>query len=163
MPRWEVARLDCVLQWPGRLAPMYIDVSVRHPTAKGISAVRAAAAAAGERTKLTRYGRVNFLPLVFEGYGRLGDESLRSLTQIVQQAALSGGGSPFALRRWRVQLERSVLAAEADLWLLAMGASAGVQAAQPQQSFDGGHFHVIVHGLLRLRCSERAGVLFDCR
>ena len=60
-------------------------------------------------------------PLVFETYGRLGGEGTKLLRDLVTTAAAHGQCSPHAVGRWRTQLERVLLTAQADTYLRALG------------------------------------------
>ena len=80
------------------------------------------ACAIGEREKARTYGGA-CLAIAFESYGRLGTLSARNLRAFVAARAAAGVCSPHAARRWRTQLERSLLAAEADTWLRSLNAA----------------------------------------
>ena len=59
--------------------------------------------------------------LVLDTYGRLGGEGTKLLRDLVTTAAANGQCSPHAVGRWRTQLERVLLAAQADTYLRALG------------------------------------------
>ena len=71
-------------------------------------------------------------PLVFETYGRLGGEGTKLLRDLVATAAANGQCSPHAVGRWRTQLERVLLTAQADTHLRALGSRVAERlAAEP--------------------------------
>ena len=72
------------------------------------------AAVAGEAEKTKRYGTA-VLSLVFETCGRLGGEGTKLLCDLVTTAVAYEQCSPHAVGRWRTQLERVLLTAQADL------------------------------------------------
>ena len=113
----------CGLLVPGCLQQLWIDVSVRCPHAERYcdsASSPGAAAYAGETEKTERYGTA-VRSLVFETYGRLGDEGTKMLRELVSTAAANGRCSPHAVGRWRTQLERVLLTAQADTYLRALG------------------------------------------
>ena len=70
--------------------------------------------------------------LVFEAYGRLGGEGTKLLRDLVATAAANGQCSPHVVGRWRTQLERVLLTAQADTFLRALGSRAAERpAAEP--------------------------------
>ena len=122
-PVMRCAILDVVSWFPGVLQQLWIDVSVRCPHAERYndSASRPGAATlAGETEKTKRYGTA-VRSLIFETYGRLGGEGTKLLREFVTTAAASGQCSPHAVGRWRTQLERVLLTAQADTYLRALG------------------------------------------
>ena len=64
----------------------------------------------GEREKRARY-RAAVSALVFETRGRLGGDGTKLLRDLVTTAAANGQCSPFAVGRWRVQVERVLVTA----------------------------------------------------
>ena len=71
---------------------------------------------AGEAETTKRYGMAEGA-FVFETCGRLGGEGAKLLRDSVTAAAASGQCSPHAVGRWRTQLERVLLTAQADTYL----------------------------------------------
>ena len=128
------AILDVVSWFPGVLQQYWTDVSVRCPHAERYSdsaSKPGAAACAGEMEKTSRYGAA-VCSLVFETYGRLGDEGTKMLRGLVSTAAANGRCSPHAVGRWRTQLERVLLTAQADTYLRALGSKVATRpAAEP--------------------------------
>ena len=117
--------LDVVSWFPGVLQQLWIVVSVRCPHAERYNETApkpGVAAVAGEAEKTKRYGTA-VRPLVFDTYGRLGGEGTKLLRDLVATAAANGRCSPHAVGRWRTQLERVLLTAQADIL-----ASAGIQS-----------------------------------
>ena len=89
------------------------------------------AAVAGEAEKTKRYGMA-VRSLVFETYGRLGGEGTKLLRDLVTTVAANGQCSPHAVGRWRTQLERVLLTAQADTYLRALGSRVAERpAAEP--------------------------------
>ena len=123
------AVMDVVVQFPGRAAPMLVDVSVRSPFAARYSSSTKPghASAVGEREKWRRYGDA-VIPLVFESRGRLGQQSLEGLESLVSAAASAKLCNPACLSTWRARLERAVLYSTADAYLRAAGAAATAAA-----------------------------------
>ena len=115
------AILDVVSQFPGVLQQIWIDVTMKVRRNQG--------RAEAEKTK--RYGTA-VRSLVFETYGRLGGEGTKLLRDLVAPAAANGQCSPHAVGRWRTQLERLLLTAQADTYLRALGSrTAERRAAEP--------------------------------
>ena len=117
------AILDVVSWFPGVLQQLWMDVSVRCPHAERCSESASkpgVAAVAGEAEKTKRYGTA-VRSLVFETFGRLGGEGTKLLRDLVATAAANGQCSPHAVGRWRTQLERVLLTAQADTYLRALG------------------------------------------
>ena len=117
-PEMRCAILDVLSCFPGVLQ----DVSVRCPHAErynGSASKPGAATVAGEAEKTKRYGMA-VRALVFETYGRLGGEGTKLLRDLVTKAATNGQCSPHAVGRWRTQLERVLLTAQADTYLRAL-------------------------------------------
>ena len=70
--------------------------------------------------------------LVFETYGRLGGEGTKLLLDLATRAAANGQCSPHTVGRWRTELERVLLTAQADTSLRALGSRAAERpAAEP--------------------------------
>jgi hypothetical protein len=122
-PAARAAIMDVVVTIPGSLRPWWIDVSVRCPLATRYDpeGKPGDAARTGEREKHTRYGAC-VKPLVFESFGRLGQEGHLCIKEMVAALAAVGGCSPHAAKRWRLALERALLFAEADNLLRCLGA-----------------------------------------
>ena len=119
------AIMDAVVSFPGELSQRWVDVSVRCPHADryggpGGTTTAGKAASTAEQEKHKRYGGA-VLPLVMESFGRMGCEGVATLRALVASGAAAGRSSPFAYARWRVQLERATLQAEADTHLRALG------------------------------------------
>ena len=117
------AILEVVFWFPGVLQQLWIDVSVRCPHAERYNESASkpgVAAVAGEAEKTTRYGTA-VRPLVFETFGRLGSEGTKLLRDLVATAGANGQCSPHAVGRWRTQLDRVLLTAQADTYLRALG------------------------------------------
>ena len=130
-PKVRRAILDVVSWFPGVLQQLWTDVSVRCPHAERYhesASKPAVAAEAGETKKTKRYGTA-VRPLVFETYGRLGGEGTKLLCDLVTTAAANGQCSPHAVGRWRTQLERVLLTAQADTYLRALGSRAAERPA----------------------------------
>ena len=111
--------LDVVSWFPGVLQQLWIVASVRCPHAERYNASASkpgVAAVAGEAEKTKRHSTA-VRSLVFETYGRLG----KFLRDLVTTAAANGQCSPHAVGRWRTQLERVLLTAQADTYLRALG------------------------------------------
>ena len=107
-----VRHFRCGLLVPGVLQQLWIDVSVRCPHAERYNKSASkpgVARVAGEAEKTKRYGMAVRV-LVFETYGIEGTKLLRDL---VTMAAANGQCSPHAVGRWRTQLERVLLTAQA--------------------------------------------------
>ena len=119
---------------PGVLQQIWIDVSVRCPHAERYNESASkpgVAAAAGEAEKTKRCGTA-VRSLVFETCGRLGSEGTMLLSNLVTTAAANGQCSPHAVGRWRTQLERVLLSAQADTYLRALGSRVAERpAAEP--------------------------------
>ena len=116
-PVMRCAIFDVVSWFPGVLQQLWIDVSVRCPHAEchnESASEPGVAAVAGEAEKTKRYGTA-VRSLVFETCGRLGGEGTKLLCDLVTTAAANGQCSPHAVGRWRTQLERVLLTAQADL------------------------------------------------
>ena len=139
-PVMRCAILDVVSWFPSVLQQYWIDVNVRCPHAERYSdsALKSGAAArAGETEKTKRYATA-VRSLVFETYGRLGDEGTKMLRDLVSTAAANGRCSPHAVGRWRTQLERVLLTAQADTYLRALGSRVATRpAAEPPQPATG--------------------------
>ena len=130
-PKVRCAILDVVSWFPGVLQQLWIDVSVRCPHAEchNESAPKpGVAAVAGEVEKTKRCGTA-VRSLVFETYGRLGGEGTKLLRDLVTTAAANGQCSPHAVGRWRTQLKRVLLTAQADTYLRALGTRAAERPA----------------------------------
>ena len=91
------------------------------------------AASAGEAEKAQRYGAVA-RPLVYEIYGRLGSVGIKLSRDPVTTAPATCNCSPHALGRWRTQLERVLLSAEADTSLRALGSIVAATGVLGQQA-----------------------------
>ena len=117
-PEMRCAILDVVSWFLGVLQQLWIDVSVRCPHAERYT--DSASNPAGETEKTKRYGMA-VRALVFETCGRLGDEGTKLLRDLVATAAANGQCSRHAVGRWRTQLERVLLTAQADTYLRALG------------------------------------------
>ena len=103
-----------------------MDVSVRCPHAERYneSALKPGVAAVdGQAEKTKRYGTA-VRHWVFETHGRLGTEGTKLLRDLVASAVANGQCSPHAVARWRTQLERVLLTAQADTYLRALGSRA---------------------------------------
>ena len=104
--------------WPSGRSPY----GARHTQAEGASG---AEARTGVRDKRTRYGK-EVMPLSFETLGRRGVESQRTLEVLAQSsrefARHAVGQGRRLVGAWRLELERALLWAEADVLLLAVGA-----------------------------------------
>ena len=128
------AFLDVVSWFLGVLQQLWIDVSVRCPYAErhNESASKlGVAAVAGETEKTKRYGTA-VRSLVFETHGRLSGEGTKLLRDLETTAAANGQCSPHAVGRWRTQLVRVLLTAQADTYLRALGSRAAERpAAEP--------------------------------
>ena len=80
---------------------------------------------AAAREKTDRYGPTVSV-VNFGVFGRLGAEGMEALTALAHAGAMARGDDeppPRAAERWRAALERSMLWAQADVALLAMGAT----------------------------------------
>ena len=122
-PKMRCAILDVVSWSPGVLQQLWIDVSVRCPHAERYNESASkpgVAAVAGEAENTKRCGTA-VRSLVFETCGRLGGEGTKLLRDLVATAAANGQCSPHAVGRWRTQLERVLLTAQADTYLRALG------------------------------------------
>ena len=120
-PVMRCAILEVVSWFPGVLQQLWIDVSVRRPPAErhSESAPKPGfAAIAGGAEKTQRYGTA-VLSWVFETYGRLGVEGTKLRPDLVPTSAANGQCSPHAVGRWRTQLDRVLLSAQADTYLRA--------------------------------------------
>ena len=103
------AILDVVSWFPGVLQQLWMDVSVRCPHAESYKesvSKPGVATVAGEAEKTK---------------GRLGGEGNKLLRDLVTAAAANGQCSPHAVARWRTQLERVLLTAQADAYLRPLG------------------------------------------
>ena len=133
-PEMRCAILDVVSWFRGVLQKLWIDVSVRCPHAEyyNESALKlGGVAVAGEAEKTKRCGMAG-RALVFETFGRLGGEETKLLRDLVTAAAANGKCSSHAVGRWRTQLERVLLTAEADTYLRALGSRVAERpAAEP--------------------------------
>ena len=121
------AVLDVVSWFSGVLQQLWIDVSVRCPHAECYNESASkpgVAAVAGEIEKTKRYGMA-VRALVFETCGRLGGEGTKLLRDMVTTEAANGQCSPHAVGRWKTQLERVQLTAQADILVSAMFQSCG--------------------------------------
>ena len=115
--------LDVVSWFPGVLQKLWIDVSVRclHAERYNESASKpGVAAVAWEGKETKRYGMA-VRSLVLEAYKRQVGEGTKLLRDLVTTAAANGQCSPHAVGRWRTQLERVLLTAQADTYLRALG------------------------------------------
>ena len=113
---------DVVSWFPGVLQQLWIDVSMRCPHAERYNESASKlgeAAVAGDAEKTKRYGTA-VRSLVYETHGRLGGEGAKLLRDLVTVAA-EGQCSSHAVGRWRTQLERVLLTAQADTYLRALG------------------------------------------
>ena len=126
-PKMRCAILDVVSWFPGtsacdtRTAERYNE-SASKP---GVAAV----AVEAEKTK--RYGMA-VRALVFETFGRLDGGGTKLLRDLVTTVAANGQCSPHAFGRWRTQLERVLLTAQADAYLRALGSRVAERpAAEP--------------------------------
>ena len=127
-PVMRCAILDVVL-----LVPWRPDATLRCPHAErhNESASKpGVVAVAGEAEKTRRYGTA-VRSLVYETYGRLGGEGAKLLRDLVTTAAANGQCSPHAVGRWRTQLERVLLTAQADTCLRALGSRVAERPAEP--------------------------------
>ena len=127
------AIMDAVVAFPGQLQASWLDVSIRCPHAERYGRSESAAgsaATAGENEKFARYGQ-QVQPLVWETFGRMGVRSRETLRRVVTTAASGGGCNPFAAARWRTQLERAIIQAEADTYLRAMGTKVAPTRTSP--------------------------------
>ena len=126
---------------------VFFDVTVRCPhsvrNAQGgrAAATRASVAAAdGELEKLTRDGS-QVSAVSFETYGRLGAVSQANLRHAADIAASRSGARGRSgaelYAQWRLELERALAAAIADVTLLALGRAAD-EAWQPRRRRRGG-------------------------
>ena len=133
-PEMRCAILDVVSWFPGVLQQLWIDVSVRCPHAERYNESASkpgVATVAGEAEKTKRHGMA-LRALVFEPYRRLGGEGTKLLRDLVTTAAANGQCSPHAVGRWRTQVERVLLTAQADTYLRALGSRAAERpAAEP--------------------------------
>ena len=116
--------------------PERIDVSIRSPFSASFARSNGGHASAwqvglaakgGDMDKHSRY-RPNVAPLVFETFGRVGDEGLALLRRLRRMAMdfgkrRPGGGRPIGLnlRKLRARLEATLLREIADVALLSMG------------------------------------------
>ena len=118
--------MDVVANWPGQCSQVLVDVTARCPYGVRYEKGRAAGAAAraGEQEKEKRYGGAA-MPLAFETLGRLGVESQRALERLAQlareHAAEQVGQGRRLVASWRLELERQLVWAEADILLVAVG------------------------------------------
>ena len=132
-PTMRCAILD-VVWFPGVLQQLWIDVSVRCPHAERYNESASkpgVAAERGEKEKTRRCGSA-VRSLLCEACGRLGGEGTRLLRDFVATAAANGRCSPHAVGRWRTQLERVLLSAQADTYLRALGSRVAERpAAEP--------------------------------
>ena len=121
------AIMDLVVAFPGSLAQVWVDVSIRCPHAERYTRADRAAGAAADRAaeeKRERYGPL-VMPLVFESYGRLGSAGRRTLEVLALHAAVCVRDQWAVQRlvpRWHAALERAVTFATAEIALLALGA-----------------------------------------
>ena len=144
------ALMDLVTSWPGAGIQERIDVSVRSPfnssfhKATGwLTAAKAGVAAAqGERDKHRRYG-ASVAPLVFEVFGRLGDEGQALLARLRRGAfdfgkRRPGGGKPVGLnlRSLRVRMVAVLLREMADTALLSLGCRSTIALGWPTAMAD---------------------------
>ena len=106
------------------------------------------AAVAGEAEKTKRYGTA-VRPLVFLTYGRLGGEGTKLLRDLVTTAAAKGQCSPHAVGRWRTQLERVLLTAQADTYLRAPGSGVAERLAAEPPAVDRLHSFCLFGGVCR--------------
>ena len=119
--------MDLVVAFPGSLAQVWVDVSIRCPHAERYTRADRAAGAAADRAaeeKRERYGPL-VMPLVFESYGRLGSAGRRTLEGLALHAAACVRDQWAVQRlvpRWHAALERAVTFATAEIALLALGA-----------------------------------------
>ena len=113
---------------------LWIDVSVRCPHAERYNECASkpgVATVAGEAEKTKRNGMA-VRALVFDTCGRLGGEGTKLLRDLVTTAAANGQCSPHAVGRWRTQLERVLLTAQAGTYLRALGSRVAQRpAAEP--------------------------------
>ena len=120
------AVMDLAITFPASLAQLWVDVSIRCPSAaRYVKADRVAgtAAAVAAEEKHDRYGPY-VLPLPFESFGRLGTAGRRTLEVLALHAAACVHDKWAAQRlvpRWHACLERVVTFATAEIVLLSMG------------------------------------------
>ena len=130
-PEMRCAILDVVSWFPGVLQQLWIDVSVRCPHAERYNESASkpgATTVAGEAEKTQWNGRASVgLRDVWKG-----GEGTKLLRGVVTTAAANGQCSPQAAGRWRTQLERVLLTAQADTYLRALGSRVAERpAAEP--------------------------------
>ena len=133
-PVMRCAILDVVSWFPGVLQQLWIDDSVRRPHAERYhesASKPGVAAVAGEVEKTKRYGTA-VRSLAFETCGTLGGQGTKLLRDFVTTATANGQCSPHAVGRWRTELEREMLTAQADTNLRALGSRVAERpAAEP--------------------------------
>ena len=118
--------LDLFVSFPGTPQRLLVDVTIRSPHAARYAKAHervGVPASAAEKEKADLYGS-EVLPLAFESYGRIGKDSLLSLTALAHAAASCRFDSiPARLcQEWRAACEGAVHFATADVALLALGA-----------------------------------------
>ena len=114
------AILDIVSVWPGCPVAHAIDVTIRSAFSshRYADSIPGCAAAAGERSKYSRYGH-SVYPISIETLGRMGQKSQDSLRALLSVASIWG---KYALYRvWRRFIEFAVLWELADAVLVALG------------------------------------------
>ena len=132
-----VRNLSCGLLVPGRPATA-LDRRQRAMPARRTSqgkCVEARSGCSSWRRRRKRSDTVRQVgPLVFETYGRLGGEGTKLLRDLLTTAAAENGQcTPHNVGRWRTQLERVLLTAQADTYLRALGSRVAERpAAEPR-------------------------------
>ena len=121
------AILDVVIRAPANPRSRFIDVTIRCPHRKGKDHGEKAGAMAqlGEGDKERRYG-VQAMPIAFESYGRMSEESRHNLRQVAWDAAMvqkRAIDKPTAdiYAEGRLKLERTLILELAAIALCCMG------------------------------------------
>ena len=119
------AILDAAIRWPTSLHTTVVDVTVCCPHASRYGGgVTASPTEAGEDEKHKRYGS-RVTPVAYSTYGRLGREGRNALEALAAEARWNTddpSNQKNQVAKWRKTLEQSLLHAQADVLLLALGA-----------------------------------------
>ena len=117
------AVVDVAAWWPGALGTALYDITIRCPHAARYATTSSPQdRAAGDKHR--RYGP-SVSAMAFSSYGRLGTDGITALaaaTTAAQWATEDYTASRGRMAKWRLQLERTLLHAQADVTLLALGA-----------------------------------------
>ena len=129
------AILDVVATIPGSPEQALVDVATRCPhAARDAHAAQCAGSTAGKAQfeKIAKYGDSVHV-LTYETYGRLGEAGAQALEALAMHAAAVAQDRlavPRLLQLWRGALERAVLFAQSDVFLLSLGANVNWLAGQ---------------------------------